>query len=142
MRGSRISTVPAPIANDEGAELSWRLAEQNAAQACRWTRKTRKHHAAMAQIKLMHDWDSSAAREHTLRALQLNPSLPEAHEVYARYLRVAGNHEEAVSHRTLLKGVPSHEPGLLQIHVDPDFDLIRDDPRCAELLRQIGFPSE
>ena len=56
-------------------------------------------HAAMPQIKLMHDWDWSAAREHTLRALQLNPSLPEAHEVYARYLRVAGNHEEAVSHR-------------------------------------------
>jgi len=31
---------------------------------------------------------------------------------------------------------------LLQIRVDLDFDLIRDDPRCMELVRQIGFPSE
>jgi TolB-like protein/DNA-binding winged helix-turn-helix (wHTH) protein len=264
------------IANDEGAELAWRLAEQNAAQALLLDPENAEAHTAMAQIKLMHRWDWAAAREHALRALQLNPSLPEAHEVYARYLRVAGNHEEAVSHRkqavaldpfrsdlkhqltleyffardyqnavasarqalagdpgdllahgdlcgnlrqlklfeesvaecskmlvlqghpewipayereyrlhgyesadlsvakkvleeiqkqarpdlwelanayaaarkkdetirTLLKGIPVHEPGLLQIRVDPDFDLIRDDPRYAELVRQIGFPSE
>jgi len=53
---------------------------------------------------------------------------------------LAGMREEAML--TLLRGIPAHEPGLLQIRVDPDFDPIRDDPRYAELVRQIGFPSE
>jgi TolB-like protein/DNA-binding winged helix-turn-helix (wHTH) protein len=53
---------------------------------------------------------------------------------------LAGMREEAML--TLLRGIPTHEPGLLQIRVDPDFDPIRDDPRYAELVRQIGFPSE
>jgi len=42
----------------------------------------------------------------------------------------------------LFEGVPIHEPGLLQVRVDPDFDSIRGDPRYAELVRQIGFPAE
>jgi tetratricopeptide (TPR) repeat protein len=224
----------------------------------------------------MHDWDWHAAREHALRALQLNPSSPEAHTVYARYLRTAGNLVEALNHRkqavaldpfradlrdqltlerylardyqgnvawarqaltgdpnnqeahielcinlgrlrlfdesvaecgkelaleghadwaagyareyrehgyeaasllvarkqlnetlkrpqpdlwelanayvlagmreealrTLFQGLQTHEPGLLQIRVDPDFDSIRNDPRYADLIRQIGFPEE
>jgi len=44
--------------------------------------------------------------------------------------------------RTLFKAVKIHEPGLLQVRVDPDFDPIRSDPRYAELVRQIGFPPE
>jgi hypothetical protein len=50
----------------------------------------------------------------------------------------AGMHEEAL--RTLFQGLPIHEPGLLQIRVDPDFDSIRNDSRYAELVRRIGFP--
>ena len=264
------------IANDEGAELSWRLAEQNAAQALSLDPENAEAHAAMAQIKLMHDWDWPAAREHALRALQLNPSSPEAHSIYARYLRTAGNVNEALNHRkqalaldpyradleeqlgleyffardyqgavasvrrtlandpnnpsthaslciglgrlklfdesvaecsknlaleghadwiglylqeyqkhgyeaaslfvakkeldnilkqprpdlwdlanayvaagkkeetihTLFRGLPIHEPGLLQVRVDPDFDSIRSDPLYAELVRQIRFPTE
>jgi TolB-like protein/tetratricopeptide (TPR) repeat protein len=44
--------------------------------------------------------------------------------------------------RTLFQGLHIHEPGLLQIRVDPDFDSIRNDSRYAELIRQIGFPKE
>jgi TolB-like protein/tetratricopeptide (TPR) repeat protein len=44
--------------------------------------------------------------------------------------------------RTLFRGLPTHEPGLLQIRVDPDFDPIRNHSRYAELIRQIGFPKE
>jgi Tfp pilus assembly protein PilF len=44
--------------------------------------------------------------------------------------------------RTMFKSLPQHEPGLLQVRVDPDFDPIRSDPRYAELVRQIGFPNE
>jgi hypothetical protein len=51
----------------------------------------------------------------------------------------AGMKDEAL--RTLLQGVATHEPGLLQIRVDPDFDGIRDDARYRELIRRIGFPS-
>jgi eukaryotic-like serine/threonine-protein kinase len=264
------------VGNDEGAEQAWRLAEQYATEALSLDRDSAETHTAIAQIKLMHDWDWQAAREHALRALQLNPSLPEAHAVYARYLRTAGNTEEAVNHRkeavaldpfrvdliiqlgleyffardyhnavasarqllasdannpygssalcvdmghlglfdesvaecskflavdghsdwvpayvreyrergyeaarlvvarkelreilkrrqpdlwdlanayvsagmqeealrTLFQGLQTHEPGLLQIRVDPDFDSIRNHPRYAELVRQIGFPTE
>lgn len=65
-----------------------------------------------------------------------NPDLWELANAYA----AAGRKEETV--RMLFKGIPTHEPGLLQIRVDPDFDGIRDDPRYAELVRQIGFPNE
>jgi TolB-like protein/DNA-binding winged helix-turn-helix (wHTH) protein/tetratricopeptide (TPR) repeat protein len=253
---------------------AWRLAEQYAIQALSLDGESAETHAAMAQIKLMHDWDWHSAREHALRALQLNPSSPEAHVVYARYLRTAGNIGDALNHRkqalaldpfrvdlkveltleyflardykggvasarqllpydpdfahgalcvdlgylklfnesvaecskalaleghndwvpaylreyrqrgyeaamslvarkelnetlkrpqpdlwelanayvlagmreealrTLFEGLQMHEPGLLQIRSDPEFDSIRDDPRYAELVRQIGFPTE
>jgi DNA-binding winged helix-turn-helix (wHTH) protein/TolB-like protein/Tfp pilus assembly protein PilF len=258
------------------ADESWRLAEQYAAHSLRLDSESAETHTAIAQIKLMHDWDWRAAREHALRALQLNPSAPEAHAVYARYLRVAGNMQGAVNERrqaaaldplrvdlinqlsleyflardyenavasarqalaydpdnrfahgalcndlwhlqqfdesvtecskvlvlegnagwipayvleyhehgyeaadlflqrkfldeilkspqpdlwdlanayalvnkreeamrTLFQGLPIREPGLLQIRVDPEFDSVRDHPRYAELIRQIGFPTE
>jgi TolB-like protein/DNA-binding winged helix-turn-helix (wHTH) protein/Tfp pilus assembly protein PilF len=264
------------VESDEGADQAWRLAERYANEALSLDSKSAETHAAIAQIKLMHDWDWHAAREHALRALQLNPSLPEAHTVYARYLRTAGNLEEAVTYRkqavaldplrvdliiqlgleyffardyksavdsarqilatdpnnpfgssglcvalgylrlfdesvaecskslavdghsdwvpayveeyhkhgyeaaslfvarkdlheilkrpqpdlwglanayvlarmpeeairTLFQSLQIHDPGLLQIRVDPDFDSIRNHPRYAELVRQIGFPTE
>jgi len=262
------------IGDDEGSEQAWRLAEQYANQALFLDSQSAETHAAIAQIKLMHDWDWRAAREHALRALQLNPSSPEAHAVYGRYLRIAGHIGEAVNQRkqavsldpfsvdlraqltleyffardyqngvasarqlltdypqfahgalcvdlgylkqfdeavaecikalpldghaewvpgylreyrehgyeaamsfiakqdlkeirrrpqpdlwglanayvsagmpddairTLFKGVKIHEPGLLQVRDDPDFDPIRSDPRYTELVRQIGFPTE
>jgi TolB-like protein/DNA-binding winged helix-turn-helix (wHTH) protein len=262
------------VGDDEGSEQAWRLAEQYATQALSLDRESAETHAALAQIKLMHDWDWRAAREHALRALQLNPSSPEAHVVYARYLRTAGNVGDALNHRkqalaldpyrvdlkveltleyflvrdykagvasarqllpydpdfahgalcvdlgylklfeesvaectealaleghkswvpgflreyrqhgyaaataftarqdlkvirqrsepdlwglanayvsagmreeafgALFQGLQIHEPGLLQVRVDPDFDSIRDDPRYAELVRKIGFPAE
>jgi len=262
------------VGDDEGAEQAWRLAGQYAAEALSLDPESAETHAAIAEIKLMHDWDWHAAREHALRALQLNPSSPEAHAVYARYLRIMGNTAEAVNQRkqalaldpvrpdlkvellfeyffshdyesgvalarellpydpdtargalcidlgylklfdqavpectqalaldghndwvsgylrvyrqrgyaaamafiarqdlkenrqrpqpdlwglansyvsagmreetfdALFQGLQIHEPGLLQIRVDPDFDSIRSDPRYAVLVREIGFPSE
>ena len=67
---------------------------------------------------------------------QAQPDLWDLANAYVQ----AGKREEAI--RTLFKGLPKHEPGLLQIRVDPDFDSLRSDPRYAELVRQIGFPAE
>jgi tetratricopeptide (TPR) repeat protein len=85
------------VNDDEGSEQAWQLAGQYAGQALLLDGESSETHVAIAQIKLMHDWDWPAAREHALRALQLNPSSPEAHAVYARYLRTAGRVAEAVS---------------------------------------------
>ena len=49
-------------------------------------------------IELMHDWDWPAARTYAVRALQLNPSSPEAH-VFAQYLRIAGSLAEDLHQR-------------------------------------------
>jgi TolB-like protein/tetratricopeptide (TPR) repeat protein len=65
-----------------------------------------------------------------------NPDLWDLANAYV----LAGMPEETI--RTLFQGLPTHEPGLLQIRVDPDFDSIRDDARYAELIRRIGFPKE
>jgi TolB-like protein/DNA-binding winged helix-turn-helix (wHTH) protein len=262
------------VVNDAGAEQNWRLADQYAAKALSLDPDSAETHVAIAQIRLLHDWDWRAAREHAVRALQLNPSSPDAHAVYARYLTVEGNMEEAISQRkqavaldpvrddlkqqltrdlyfahryqdivtvasqtlasdphnqaahddlcfslgplkrfpeaiaecgnalvaaghadwvrsynleyrrhgfeaassfvgkkqlaevlsnpnpdlwdlanvyaiagmreealrTLFQALQTHDPGLLQIRVDPDFDLIRDDPRYNDLMRRISFP--
>jgi DNA-binding winged helix-turn-helix (wHTH) protein len=264
------------IATDQGSEQAWRVAEQYATEALAVGETSAEAHVAVAQIRLMHDWNWAAAREHARRALQLNPNLPDAHDVYARYLRVAGDVPGAVGHRkqavaldplradlrlqlaleqwfagqtldavasaretltldvnntaatgllcnglariqrfddsiascskaavlaghrdwaglldqeyrqhgyvaairaiarknleeilaqpqpdlwdlanayvlvgrndealaTLFRGLATHEPGLLQVRQDPDFDPLRTDPRYAELIRRIGFPAE
>jgi len=54
------------------------------------------------------------------------PDLWELAKAYA----AARKKEETIG--TLLKGISVHEPGLLQIRTDPDFDWIRDDPRYEE----------
>ena len=53
---------------------------------------------------------------------------------------LVGKDDEALD--TLFRALPIHEPGLLQIRQDPDFDPIRGDPRYAELIRLIGFPTD
>jgi hypothetical protein len=67
---------------------------------------------------------------------QRQPDLWELANAYV----AAGMQNEALD--TLFRGLPVHEPGLLQVRVDPDLDPLRGDPRYAELVRGIGFPSE
>jgi TolB-like protein/DNA-binding winged helix-turn-helix (wHTH) protein/Tfp pilus assembly protein PilF len=69
----------------------------------------------------------------------LKSSQPDLWDLANAYV-LAGMREEAL--RSLFQGLPTHEPGLLQIRVDPDFDSIRNEPRYAELVRRIGFPTE
>lgn len=67
-------------------------------------------------------------------------SVPQALWDLANAYAAAGMKEETI--RLLSQRIAIHDPGLLQIRVDPDFDLIRDDARYTEMVRQIGFPSE
>ncbi len=53
--------------------------------------------AALAQDKLYNQWDWAGAEKGFRRALELNPSLPEAHAHYAWYLNLFGSQEEALA---------------------------------------------
>ncbi len=74
---------------------------------------------------------------------QLNANLalphPDLWELANAY--VAADMKEK-TFETLFQGLQTHEPGLLQIRVDPDFDSIRMDSRYPELVREIGFPND
>jgi TolB-like protein/DNA-binding winged helix-turn-helix (wHTH) protein/Tfp pilus assembly protein PilF len=99
------------------------------------------------------DWAAAYAQEYRQRGYnaanlflarkQLNAILalphPDLWELANAYV-AAGMKEKTF--QTLFQGVPTHEPGLLQIRVDPDFDSIRNDSRYLELVRAIGFPNE
>jgi len=50
---------------------------------------------AFAEIKFYSDWDLAGAEQDLRQALELNPSLAEAHRHYSWYLNVTGRKEEA-----------------------------------------------
>jgi TolB-like protein/DNA-binding winged helix-turn-helix (wHTH) protein len=99
------------------------------------------------------DWAASYVREYRRRGYDAANTLvaeeqlkeilklphPDLWDLANAYVS-AGRREETLN--TLFQGLPTHEPGLLQLRVDPDFDSIRDDPRYAELVRRIGFPTD
>jgi TolB-like protein/Flp pilus assembly protein TadD len=55
-------------------------------------------HAAMAEIRLYHDWDWAGAEASFRRALQLNPNLEFSHGHYAWLLQLGGDLEGAIRH--------------------------------------------
>jgi adenylate cyclase len=59
--------------------------------------------------------------------------------IIALVYSVLGEKDEAF--RWLDRAYQSRAPNLLQIRSFPEFDNLRSDPRFAELLRRIGFPS-
>lgn len=52
---------------------------------------------ALAEIKLYSAWDFAGAEQDLRRALELNPSLPDAHAHYAWYLQLAGRIDDALA---------------------------------------------
>jgi tetratricopeptide (TPR) repeat protein len=53
-------------------------------------------HTALAVVKLVYDWDWSGAEREFKRALELNPSDSDAHDLYGFYLAFIGRFDEAV----------------------------------------------
>jgi tetratricopeptide (TPR) repeat protein len=54
-------------------------------------------HVRLGYVRLFFDWDWSAAELEYRRALEINPSLPEAQLGYANYLGTLGRFDEALS---------------------------------------------
>ena len=54
-------------------------------------------HVLLGDVHLLFDWDWPAAEAEYRRALEINPSLPEAQLGYATYLATLGRFEEALS---------------------------------------------
>src|SRR5256885_15661293 len=54
-------------------------------------------HVRLGYVRLFFDWDWPAAEREYRRALDINPSLPEAQLGYANYLGTLGRFDEALS---------------------------------------------
>ena len=54
-------------------------------------------HVRLGYVRLFYDWDWPAAEQQYRRALEINPSLPEAQLGYANYLATLGHFDEALS---------------------------------------------
>ena len=57
-------------------------------------------HVTLANVRLLFDWDWSAAEREYRRALEINPNLPAANLGYATYLGTLGRFDEAIARVT------------------------------------------
>jgi Tfp pilus assembly protein PilF len=53
-------------------------------------------HVALGELKLYYEWDWEGAQAAFVRALELNPNLPEAHRRYGWYLLLIGRPEDVL----------------------------------------------
>ena len=73
------------------------LAKEAANKALQLDPRLASAHATLGDASLLFDWDWKAAEAEYRRALEINPSSPEAHLGYANYLSTLGRHEEALA---------------------------------------------
>lgn len=123
------------IQNDRNSGQAWLLAEEYSKKALALANDSAESNAAAAQIALMHEWNWAAARQYALRALQFNPSLPEAHAVYARYLSTAGETAEALNQRKEAAALDPFRPDL-QEQLAREYFFARDFEKVVDMGRQ------
>lgn len=73
------------------------LAKQAANKALELDPRLASAHATLGDAYLLFDWDWKAAEAEYRRAMEINPSSPEAHLGYANYLSTLGRHDEALA---------------------------------------------
>ena len=73
------------------------LAKQAANKALELDPSLASAHATLGDAYLLFDWDWKGAEAEYRRALEINPSSPEAHLGYANYLSTLGRHDEALA---------------------------------------------
>jgi serine/threonine protein kinase len=71
--------------------------KQAAIQALGLDANSASAHVTLGNVYLFYDWDWAAAEKEYRRALDINPSLPEAQLGYATYLSTLGRSEEAIA---------------------------------------------
>lgn len=54
-------------------------------------------HSALGLVETFYDWDMAAARESFTRAIDLNPGYATAHQMFAEYLAINGQLDEAMT---------------------------------------------
>jgi TolB-like protein/DNA-binding winged helix-turn-helix (wHTH) protein/Tfp pilus assembly protein PilF len=72
-------------------------AKEAALRAVELDPKLASGHVRLGYVRLFFDWDWPAAEREYRRALEINPSLPEAQLGYANYLGTLGRFDEALS---------------------------------------------
>jgi serine/threonine-protein kinase len=58
-------------------------------------------HLAIARLKMMYEWDFSAATIEYKKAIELNPNFSEAHVFYAICMCFLGNYTAAIKHASI-----------------------------------------
>ena len=72
-------------------------AKEAAEQALQLDTKLASAHVLLGDVHLLFDWDWPSAEAEYKRALEINPSLPEAQLGYATYLATLGRFDEAIA---------------------------------------------
>jgi len=103
-------------------------------------------HASLGAVKLFHDWDWSSAQKEFRRALELNPSLVEAHLGEATYLATLGRFDDALAEDKLALSLDPASPrarvaSLSHSYLARRFDrAIEECRKTIELAPNVGTP--
>ncbi len=103
-------------------------------------------HASLGVLKLFHDWDWPGAEKEFRRALELNPSLVEAHLGDAAYLATLGRFDDALAEDKLALSLDPASPRarvalLSHSYLARRFDrTIEECQKTIELAPNVGTP--
>ncbi|HVS87902.1 MAG TPA: protein kinase [Candidatus Acidoferrum sp.] len=103
-------------------------------------------HASLGAVKLFHDWDWPGAEKEFRRALELNPSLVEAHLGDATYLATLGRFDDALAEDKLALSLDPASPrarvaSLSHSYLARRFDrTIEECRKTIELAPNVGTP--
>jgi eukaryotic-like serine/threonine-protein kinase len=103
-------------------------------------------HASLGTVKLFHDWDWPGAEKEFRRALELNPSLVEAHLGEATYLATLGRFDDALAEDKLALSLDPASPrarvaSLTHSYLARRFEgTIEECRKTIELAPNVGTP--
>jgi TolB-like protein/Tfp pilus assembly protein PilF len=72
-------------------------------------------HTALAAVKRDYEWDWAGAEEEYLKAIELNPRYPTAHQWYSEFLSIMGRHDEAIERITYAQKLDPLSPIIYSI---------------------------
>jgi eukaryotic-like serine/threonine-protein kinase len=121
-------------------------AKAAAARALELDETLAESHASLGVLKLFYDWDWPGAGKEFMRALDLNPSLVEAHLGKATYLATLGRFDEALAEDKLALSLDPASPrarvaSLTHTYLARRFDqAIEECRKTIELAPTVGTP--